>query len=57
MIAVLLEDVDFEFNLFLFIFGDIHYFDCSQLAGLGVSTLVDLAVGAIADDFDELEDA
>ena len=57
MITVLLENVDFEFDLFLFIFGDVHYFDCSQLAGLRVPALVHLAVGAIADDFDELEHA
>ena len=57
MIAVLFEDVDFEFDLFLFILGDIHYLDGSKLAGLGVSALVDLTVSSIADDFDELEDA
>ena len=55
MITVLLENVDFKLNLFLFVFGDIHDLDRSQLAGLGVSALVHLTVRAIADDFDELE--
>lgn len=56
MIRVLFEHVDFKLNLFLFVLGDIHDFDRSQLAGLRVSTLIDLTVRAIADDLDELED-
>ena len=33
------------------------YFDCGQLASFGVSSFVNLSIGPISDDFDEIEDA
>ncbi len=57
MMRELLQHVDLELDLLLFLLGHVHALDGGELARLGVTALVDLAVGAVADYLDQVEDA
>ena len=55
VVRVFLQHVDLEFYLLLFVLVYVHDFYRGQLSGLRVPPLVDLSIGAVADDFDQVE--
>lgn len=55
MVGILAQYIDLKFYLLFFIFCNAHDFYCSKIASAAVTTLVHLAVGSIAHNFDEIK--